>query len=616
MKEKQTIRQRSVRVLLILVLSVRAAVFPAYAGQEDGKADTFGYKLGSAEVRMLAGRSGKVEDGNGRTVSRWALDEEGYFTISVEKPGEYSFRFTELNERSRDSTFGVTVVGAGGGGGGARIDPDEDDHISETREKQHDGVGSGGSGGEVRQIRWNENGEGLRIADHLDPVTVTVGMGGEGGRAFYYCKCGGSACPIGLRSTCPWCSDNDGKDGGASRFGAVEAAGGKGGRAGENTEGRYSAAQASSGEYGNGAGAYLFWGAVCRCGSPGAGGSFGENNGSAGNPYIFHFGYNSFGHSGITPGGHGNGGGGGGMSYAYGHPMVTGTGTGTGRGSYSPTVRGTAAGGGDDDSVNGYVLIEGKVRFSDSEDGYERLQLKANILPVTADPLPQLVWSSSNASVAKVSQTGSVILKSPGSAVITATAPNGVQGVYFIDHDPAGAEVSGTAIDLFMEGTIRNAGDTAQMHAVVLPRSDTAVFWNSTNPSVAFVDTAGKVTAKSSGTAVITAGTADHAQAGYAVTVGTGVSGRYPVSSFLNLTADRTDVRIGETAHLELTSYPSADFAGEWQISSPDKVSFDPETRTVTFLGEGIVTLTARSFHGGSSSWTFRITGDREENKN
>ena len=60
-------------------------------------------------------------------------------------------------------------------------------------------------------------------------------------------------------------------------------------------------------------------------------------------------------------------------------------------------------------------------------------------------------------------------------------------------------------------GTLTTAGQTLQLTATVSPSnaSNTAVTWSSSNPSVATVDTTGKVTAVANGTAIITVTTAD-----------------------------------------------------------------------------------------------------------
>lgn len=602
-------------VLLLAFTMIFGTLASAFSTEAYAEARYFGFRIGSETVHMLPGRYDVVKDpASKRVVARWALDDAGYFVISIEKPGDYKFQFLDLNEWSQDCTFGVTVIGGGGGGGGASIDKDENDKASETRMKKHDSVGTGGSGGQIVRQQWSSRGSGLRISDYLNVTEVKVGKGGDGGRGFYYCKCGGSACPIGHRKDCPWAYEgNVGKDGEDSAFGVFTAAGGKGGKIGTCEYGRYSGASAEYGEYGDGAGEYVFWGVTYRCGYPGMGGSFGINNGSAGDPMFFHFGYNSFGHSGITTGGKGNGGGGGGMSYTYGHPMITGTGTGTGGGSYSPTVEGHDAGGGDSDAVNGYVYIEGKINLSGERQTFNRYQLNAHILPEgTVNPIPKLTWASTNAGVAKVSQFGSAIMNAEGTAIVTATAPNNVQGQYFIDNILSSTYIRTSAVNIVADGEIKKVGDSVQLHANVVPNSNMPVSWSSTNPAVVDVDQTGKVTAKGRGTALVIATTTDGSQGYWGVVVGNGGAAGYSIITLMNLTAPKTEVSVGESVEMDLSTYPDSQFKGYWYNSSPGIADLDEDSQTVTFKKEGLVTITVKSIYGTAAAWTFYVKGSSQ----
>ncbi len=138
------------------------------------------------------------------------------------------------------------------------------------------------------------------------------------------------------------------------------------------------------------------------------------------------------------------------------------------------------------------------------------LQLTATVLPSTTSN-PAVTWTSSNTSVATVSSEGLVTAVSPGNAIITATTTDGSnlsatcslfvkQNIIYV-----------TSISLDKTSATITEGEDLQLMATVLPEDATnkTVTWNSSNSSVATVSTDGLVTAKSPGSAIITAMTAD-----------------------------------------------------------------------------------------------------------
>ena len=130
-------------------------------------------------------------------------------------------------------------------------------------------------------------------------------------------------------------------------------------------------------------------------------------------------------------------------------------------------------------------------------------QLTTTVTPnSTAFPI---TWSSSNDAVAAVSAEGVLIAVSPGNAIITATTADG--------------SLAQVAVTVELETGITIPGDPAriltlsqqeQLLAVVTPTSTShPISWSSSNPEVAFVDQDGLVLAMSTGSAIITASTAD-----------------------------------------------------------------------------------------------------------
>lgn len=113
-------------------------------------------------------------------------------------------------------------------------------------------------------------------------------------------------------------------------------------------------------------------------------------------------------------------------------------------------------------------------------------------------------WTTSNKSVATVSQTGKVTAKKAGSVNITGTIN---KKKYTCKVKVTSGTVSVTKVELSEKSLELNVGDSKRLYATVYPYNATnqSITWTSNNPSVAAVSSYGKVSAKKAGTAVITA---------------------------------------------------------------------------------------------------------------
>jgi len=131
-------------------------------------------------------------------------------------------------------------------------------------------------------------------------------------------------------------------------------------------------------------------------------------------------------------------------------------------------------------------------------------QLVADITPANATNLSK-AWSSSDESVATVSQDGLVTAIAEGAADITVNSVDGgfeaVSKVNVI-----AAVVSVTGINISADNIGIKVGETTQLTAEVLPvdASNKSVVWSSSDESIATVATDGTVTAVSKGIATIT----------------------------------------------------------------------------------------------------------------
>ena len=121
-----------------------------------------------------------------------------------------------------------------------------------------------------------------------------------------------------------------------------------------------------------------------------------------------------------------------------------------------------------------------------------------------------VVWLSDNTNVAEVDSNGKITAKSVGSANITARATNGTDDTS--DDFTATCVVTVNAIDvtgvnLNINTTTILVGNNETLTATISPNNATykTLIWSSDNTNVAEVNSNGKVTAKSAGTAIITA---------------------------------------------------------------------------------------------------------------
>jgi len=136
-------------------------------------------------------------------------------------------------------------------------------------------------------------------------------------------------------------------------------------------------------------------------------------------------------------------------------------------------------------------------------------QLIATVAPSDAT-VKAVTWVSSNPTVATVDATGKVTARAAGSATITATTVDGGKTASCVLTVLSSA-VSVTGVSLSKTSLTLNVGGTEQLVATVSPSDATnkAVTWVSSNPAVATVDATGKVTARTAGSATITATTID-----------------------------------------------------------------------------------------------------------
>jgi len=151
-------------------------------------------------------------------------------------------------------------------------------------------------------------------------------------------------------------------------------------------------------------------------------------------------------------------------------------------------------------------------------------------------------------------------------------------------------------------------GGSDTLAAVLLPANapNQAALWSSSKPSVVKVDSTGKVTALSAGTATVTVTTVDgNKTASCAVTVKSQVV--HPISVSLNKTSD--DITVGDTDTLTAAVNPSNVTSKDvtWS-SSNSSIAVVDNAGKITILSKGTATITVTTVDGQKTA-TCIVTG-------
>ena len=223
----------------------------------------------------------------------------------------------------------------------------------------------------------------------------------------------------------------------------------------------------------------------------------------------------------------------------------------------------------------------------------ETVQLTATVEP--ANTTDELVWSSSNESVATVSETGLVTAVSVGTATITVTCGT-VTAACGVIVDP----ISPKEIVLNSYSITIDVAGNYQLIATVNPEdaADKTITWLSSNPDVATVSESGLITAKSIGSAMI------YAQCGY-------ISSSCDVvvlPKSVSLDYQNVELDVDDTKQLAATVFPetSTNKTVVWESTDTDVVTVSEEG-LVTAIAPGVAVVTA-TCDEGSAFCIFTVT--------
>ena len=243
-------------------------------------------------------------------------------------------------------------------------------------------------------------------------------------------------------------------------------------------------------------------------------------------------------------------------------------------------------------------------------------QLVATAYDASGSPLTSRVptWSSSNPTIATVSNSGRVTGVSQGNATITASVDGKTANAAIAVSAPPQAPVATVAVSLTAQSL--TVGQSTQASAVLRDASGTiltgrTVTWTSAAPTLATVSASGAVTTIAAGTATIVA--TSEGQSGSATLV-IGNPAPPPVAT-VSLSATSTSMLVGQSQPIAVTVKDAqGNVLGTrtiaWSSSNLGVLTVSP-SGTAQAIGAGTANITATS-EGKSASITLTVTAPIE----
>ena len=237
-------------------------------------------------------------------------------------------------------------------------------------------------------------------------------------------------------------------------------------------------------------------------------------------------------------------------------------------------------------------------------------KLTATVAPANATN-KTVTWKTSDKNVATVSENGLVTAVGGGDATITCTAKDG-SNVKATCKVTVTVPVSG--IQLSQTSAALTVGDTLTLTKTIYPSDATnqAVTWTSSSDAVASVDSNGKITAKTAGSAVITCkSVSDNSVVGICnVTVKAKV--QPPSEIKVNkITLNKTTASVTKGKNLQLTATVAPGNATKkevkWSTSNKNVAMVSP-SGLVTAKSAGTATITCTAQDGSGVKATCKIT--------
>ena len=236
----------------------------------------------------------------------------------------------------------------------------------------------------------------------------------------------------------------------------------------------------------------------------------------------------------------------------------------------------------------------------------KQLSVTVDATPASADK--SVTWTSSNPSVATVSESGLVTAVAQGTATITATSnlDNTKSGTCSVTVNAPAAPIPVTAIALNKSTANIAIGDSETLTINYTPadaNTGKAVTWTSSNTSVATVDNSGKVTGIAAGSATITATSTTDAS----ITASCAVAVQAVAVTGVSINPTSANLQIGGSTDLTYTILPAnaTDKSVSWSSSNTSVVNVNNGHVTAIAAGTATITVTTTD---GSKTATCSVT--------
>ncbi len=263
-----------------------------------------------------------------------------------------------------------------------------------------------------------------------------------------------------------------------------------------------------------------------------------------------------------------------------------------------------------DDVENKVIMVQSLTLDKTAWEGEigESVQLVATVSPDNATN-KMLEWSSSDATVASVDNTGKVTALKEGKATITAKTTDGSNLSATCEVTVKAKVVLAESISFDKTSWSGTEGESFQIAATVVPNNATskALTWSSSNKAVASVDNTGKVTTLKEGKATITAKTTDGSN--LSATCEVTVKAKVVLVESISFDQTSWSVTEGESFLITATVTPNnaTSKALTWSSSNKAVATVD-NTGKVTALKEGKATITAKTTDGSNLSAACEVT--------
>ncbi len=245
----------------------------------------------------------------------------------------------------------------------------------------------------------------------------------------------------------------------------------------------------------------------------------------------------------------------------------------------------------------GYVAVAKTIMFNNSSViNYvgELTQLDLDVIPFEAQPV--ITWTSSDESIATVTESGVLTGHKKGSVRITATTDNGLTATCNVT-----VNVRGTSISLDKTQVDVVVNKSANVMASILPDdASQSVTWVSADESIATVTNAGTVMGVALGTTTITCTSAEGLTAQATVTV-------FSATETFELGTDSFTLKKGATRAITAKYTPVGACGRFTWTSSNESVATVSNTGVVKGVGAGTTTISARTADGITKTCSVRV---------